>query len=86
MTVSADYSASILDFVTADAASISHHLLGDRTQWLAKIERLKQQFNLLPHLAGDVILSLNHQAQSFDTVVLYRGLILIVAIELEQSA
>lgn len=86
MTVSAYYSASIFDFVTADSASIADQLPGERTQWRAKIALLKQQFNLLPHLAGDVILSLNHQAQTLDTVVLYRGLVFIVAIELDQRA
>lgn len=84
MTLHAQYSGSILDFVQADSTSICGHLSGTHIDWQSKVELLQQQFNQLPHLAGDVILGLSDHdlGLEIEIVILYRGLVFPVAIDL----
>ncbi|NVD06015.1 hypothetical protein FCU94_03720 [Vibrio sp. JPW-9-11-11] len=85
MTTHSNYSASLLDFVNTDTTDIASSLPGERSIWLQTISLLKQQFQQLPHLAGDVILGLQHQQQALDTIVLYRGLIFVIAMDFKQQ-
>ncbi|KJY85100.1 hypothetical protein TW81_01905 [Vibrio galatheae] len=75
MTLHAQYSSSIFDFVTTDSAILCSQLTG--SDWPRRVELLKQQFKQLPHLAGDIVLALSHRQSQLDidAVVLYRGLI-----------
>lgn len=83
MTQQAYYSASILQFVETDSQQILTHFDSlEQPKWQAIIRLLKNQFNQLPHLAGDVILRFE-QAQftlTAEVIVLYRGLVFIVSI------
>ncbi|WCP67800.1 hypothetical protein LYZ37_03525 [Vibrio tubiashii] len=84
MTLHAQYTASILDFVQSENSDICAQLSHSTSDWQTKIDLLKQQFNLLPHLAGDIVLGLS-QADSnlgIEVVILYRGLVFPVTIDL----
>ncbi|UPQ87382.1 hypothetical protein [Vibrio sinaloensis] len=85
MTMPSRYSAPLLDFVAADPVTISSSLSGERSVWLNTITLLKQQLQQLPHLAGDIVLGLEHQQQAFDTVILYRGIVFVVAVDFDQQ-
>lgn len=80
------YSASILDFVQTDNGELSTHFQDSR-QWQDQIELLKAQFNQLPHLAGDVVLGLSAEQGEFsvEVVILYRGLVFVIAIGFDEQ-
>ena len=55
--------------------------------WLDKIALLRKQLTALPHLAGQVILRLpmGLESEEIDAVVLYRGIVFVIQLELESS-
>lgn len=88
MTASTLYAAPILQFTQTDTSTILTHLPTDQdSQWPATIELLKQQFEQLPHLAGDVIFEFTNQATTSVSavIILYRGLVFVVAVGFEAS-
>jgi len=84
MTLQAQYSGSILDFVQTDNSTICSQLSDTNLDWPNIIERLKQQFAQLPHLAGDVVLGLSHSQSklNIEVVILYRGLVFPIGFDL----
>lgn len=87
MALHAHYSGSILDFTQTDSASIYAQLTTPDSHWLSKIELLRHQLNQLPHLAGDIVLGLSGLESELDieAVILYRGLVFPVAIDLDNE-
>jgi len=87
MALHAHYSSSILDFTQTDSASICAQLSTSDRHWLSKIELLKHQLNQLPHLAGDIVLGLSGLGTELDieAVILYRGLVFPIAIDLDNE-
>lgn len=83
MTQQSYYSASILQFTQTDTEQIlTHFSPQQKSDWKAKIELLKVQFNQLPHLAGDVVFGFAQPEINLTTevIVLYRGLVFVLEI------
>lgn len=88
MTQQCYYAASIVQFTETDTEQILTQLsIPEWSQWNAKIELLKTQFNQLPHLAGDVIFGFNRSdiGLSAEVVVLYRGLVFVIQIGFDKA-
>ncbi|MDC5803805.1 hypothetical protein OPW36_02970 [Vibrio europaeus] len=87
MTLQAQYFASILDFVQSESSDICVQLSHSIADWQTKVDLLKQQFNQLPHLAGDIVLGLSQADSKLDieVVILYRGLVFPLVIDLDSE-
>ncbi|MGY3688036.1 hypothetical protein [Vibrio coralliilyticus] len=72
---------------TANITDLSLFTPYTKQVWQDKITLLRKQLTALPHLAGQVILRLpmGLESEEVDAVVLYRGIVFVIQLELESS-
>lgn len=84
-TLSTPYCVSLLDFTQADASDVTSTLDQPSKTSTNTIEKLQEQFKTLPHLAGDIALELTLDSNLIECVVLYRGIVFVVTIDLQST-
>lgn len=72
---------------TANITDLSLFTPDTKQVWQDKIALLQKQLTALPHLAGQVILRLpmGLDSEEIDAVVLYRGIVFVIQLELESD-
>ncbi|WP_240457296.1 hypothetical protein [Vibrio neptunius] len=73
---------------TVNIADLSLLTPDAKQMWQDKIALLQKQLTTLPHLAGQVILRLpmGIESEEIDAVVLYRGIVFVIQLELESNS
>lgn len=89
------YSSSIYDFSrlnlageeSALAAFINQFAKNERAKWQKKVELLQEQLQQLPHLSGSLLLNLEAPRLNTrcDAVILYRGLVFVVCLNVDAA-
>lgn len=89
------YSSSIYDFSrlnltgeeSALTAFINHFPTNEQAKWQKKIALLQGQLQQLPHLSGSLLLNLKAPRLNTrcDAVILYRGLVFVVCLDVDAA-
>lgn len=79
------YHASLFDFSQSDIRSLAPHLNRELSKATLMITTLQQQLSTLPHLAGDIAFDVEIEQQTIECVVLYRGIVFVIASDSQSS-
>ncbi len=79
------YHAPLFDFSQSDIGSLAPRLNRELNSSTLLISTLQQQLDTLPHLAGDIAFDVEIEQQTIECVVLYRGIVFVIASDSQSS-